>query len=152
MELVTLSGGIAPLVLLAAGIVLIALESILFSFILLWIGVAFIIVSGITYAYIDIDLKWQISIISIVSLILLFALRSKFLKIFLKAKGKEHEDNFLSESGYGVIKNQKVYYKATYWDINPADENSYEDEQKVFVQKTEKNIAYISSQKSAEIK
>lgn len=152
MELLTLSGGISPLVLLAVGIALIAIESISFSFILLWIGVAFIIVSGISYAYVDIDLKWQISIISIVSLVLLFALRSKFLKIFLKSKDVEHEDNFLSESGYGVIKNQKVYYKATYWDINPADENSYEDEQKVFVQKTEKNIAYISSIKSAEIK
>lgn len=143
MELLLNSGGVSPLVLFAIGIIFIVLESLFFSFVLLWVGIACFIVSGISFVYVDIDLKWQISLISILSLILLLLLRTKSSKLFLKSKEIEHQDNFLNQSGYGVIKDSKVYFKATYWEIDPSDSNEYKNGQKVFIKKTKKNIAYM---------
>ena len=135
--------GLSPLVLLAIGVILIALESLLFSFVLFWFGLSFLIVGGISYLDVSLDLKWQLSLVAIISLALLVFLRAKALKIFLKSKEGENNDNFLNETGYGVIKNGKVFYKATYWDIDPMCKVTFDDGEKVFVQKAEKNIAFI---------
>ncbi len=70
-------GGLSPLALITIGLVLVALESLFFSFVFLWIGVACFIVSSITFMYVDIDLKWQISLIAIFSLSLLFLLEAE---------------------------------------------------------------------------
>lgn len=142
METAALSG-LSPLVLIAIGIALIAVESIFFSFILFWIGVASIIVG--TYSYFDttLDLKWQLSLIAILSLLLLILLRAKAVELFLKPKDTKQNDNFFNEPGYGVIKDGKVFYKATYWEIDPANNDTYAEGDKVFIQKVHKNIAYL---------
>lgn len=142
MDILTLSG-LSPLVLIAIGIALVALESILFSFVLFWIGMACIIVGGYSYFDTSLDLKWQLSLISIISMLLLLLLRAKFIELFLKSKDEKQKDDFLNETGYGIIKGTKVYYKATYWDIDPADNTNYKDGEKVFVLKAQKNTAYI---------
>ena len=135
--------GLSPLVLLSIGVILIALESLIFSFVLFWFGIAFIIVGGISFFDVTLDLKWQLSLVAIISLTLLLLLRAKVLKMFLKSKDGENNDNFLNETGYGVIKNGKIFYKATYWDYDPESKIVFDDGEKVFVEKTENNIAFI---------
>ena len=127
MELITLDV-ISPSVLVAIGILLIASEVFIFSFTLFWFGIASIIVAILSNYVVFTDGMWQIANISILALVLLFILRSKTLKIFLKSKDKEVNDTFLNDAGYGKIKNNKVYFKATYWNIEPNQEQFKEND------------------------
>ena len=132
-----------PYILLAIGVALIAFEAIIASFVLIWFGLGFILTALISYVYIFSDGLWQIAIASIFSLILLLLFRKKALESFLKSK-KDISDNFLDEKGIGEIKNSKVLYKATYWDIDSElDEKEFVEGEKVVVLKTFKNQATI---------
>ena len=108
---------IDPYILLAIGVALITFEAVIVSFVLVWFGVGFVLTALISYIYIFGDGIWQIATASLISLILLLLLRKKVLESFLKSK-KDISDNFLDEKGIGEIKNSKVFYKATYWDID----------------------------------
>lgn len=132
-----------PYILLAIGVALIAFEAVIASFVLIWFGFGFILTALISYIYIFSDGLWQIAIASIFSLILLLLFRKKALESFLKSK-KDISDNFLDEKGIGEIKNSKVLYKATYWDIDSElDEKEFVEGEKVVVLKTFKNQATI---------
>ena len=134
---------IDPYILLAIGVALIAFEAVIASFVLIWFGLGFILTALISYVYIFSDGLWQIAIASIFSLILLLLFRKKALESFLKSK-KDISDNFLDEKGIGEIKNSKVLYKATYWDIDSElDEKEFVEGEKVVVLKTFKNQATI---------
>lgn len=134
---------IDPYILLAIGVALIAFEALIASFVLIWFGFGFILTALISYVYIFSDGLWQIAIASIFSLILLLLFRKKALESFLKSK-KDISDNFLDEKGIGEIKNSKVFYKATYWDIDSKfDEKEFVEGEKVIVLKTYKNHATI---------
>lgn len=134
---------IDPYILLAIGVALIAFEALIASFVLIWFGLGFVLTALISYVYIFSDGVWQIAIASIFSLILLLLFRKKALESFLKSK-KDISDNFLDEKGIGEIKNSKVFYKATYWDIDSAiDEKEFVEGEKVIVLKTHKNHATI---------
>ena len=134
---------IDPYILLAIGVALIAFEALIASFVLIWFGFGFILAALISYVYIFSDGLWQIAIASIFSLILLLLFRKKALESFLKSR-KDISDNFLDEKGIGEIKNSKVLYKATYWDIDSAiDEKEFVEGEKVVVLKTFKNQATI---------
>lgn len=139
---------ISPAILIAIGLGLIALEALSFSFILFWFGLSFMIVGILSYFSLFPDGLWQLSSIAIVAIALLFALRTKAIKIFMKSKEKENNDNFLNEKGIGIIKNAKVYYKATYWDIDLAHEDTFEEDEKVVVTGTKHGIADISKVKN----
>ena len=134
---------IDPYILLAIGIALIAFEAIIASFILIWFGVGFVITAAISYIYVFSDGIWQIAIASIISLLLLMLLRKRVLESFLESK-RNISDNFFDEKGIGEIKNSKVFYKATYWDIDSKiDEKEFIEGEKVVVLKTHKNSATI---------
>lgn len=134
---------IDPYILLAIGVALIAFEALIASFVLIWFGFGFILTALISYIYIFSDGLWQIAIASIFSLILLLLFRKKALESFLKSR-KDISDNFLDEKGIGEIKNSKVFYKATYWDIDSSiDEKEFVEGEKVVVLKTFKNQATI---------
>ena len=134
---------IDPYILLAIGIALIAFEAIITSFILIWFGTGFIITALISYVYIFPNGVWQIAIASIISLVLLIFLRKKVLESFLKSR-KDISDNFFDKKGIGEIRNSKVLYKATYWDIDSTlDEKEFVEGEKVVVLKTHKNTATI---------
>ena len=52
--------------------------------------------------------------------------------------------NFFDKKGIGEIRNSKVLYKATYWDIDSTlDEKEFIEGEKVVVLKTHKNSATI---------
>lgn len=132
-----------PYILLAIGVALIAFEAVIASFVLIWFGLGFILTALISYVYIYSDGLWQIATASILSLVLLLLFRKKALESFLKSK-KDISDNFLDEKGIGEIKNSKVLYKATYWDIDSElDEKEFVEGEKVVVLKTFKNQATI---------
>lgn len=134
---------IDPYILLAIGIALIAFEAIIASFILIWFGVGFVITAAISYIYPFTDGIWQLATASIISLVFLFLLRKKVLEKFLNSK-RDISDDFLNEKGIGEIRNSKVLYKATYWDIDSTiDEKEFVDGEKVVVLKTHKNSATI---------
>jgi membrane protein implicated in regulation of membrane protease activity len=134
---------IDPYILLAIGVALIAFEAVIASFVLIWFGFGFVLTALISYIYVFSDGLWQIAIASIISLILLILFRKKVLESFLKSR-KNISDNFLDEKGIGEIKNSKVFYKATYWDIDSEiDEKEFVEGEKVIVLKTHKNHATI---------
>ncbi|QKF67239.1 hypothetical protein AVENP_1693 [Arcobacter venerupis] len=134
---------IDPYILLAIGVALIAFEAVIASFVLIWFGLGFVLIALISYMYIFSDGIWQIAVASIFSLILLLLFRKKALESFLKSK-RDISDNFLDEKGIGEIKNSKVFYKATYWDIDSTiDEKEFVEGEKVIVLKTHKNHATI---------
>ena len=70
-------------------------------------------------------------------------LRKKVVDTFSKSK-IEVSDDFLNEKGIGEIKNSKVFYKGTYWEIDSnLDEKEFFEGEKVLVLKTSKNMASI---------
>ena len=134
---------IDPYILLAIGVALIALEAVIASFVLIWFGIGFVLTALLSYFLAFNDGIWQIATASIISLILLLMLRKKALESFLKSK-KDISDNFFDEKGIGEIRDSKVFYKATYWDIDSKlDEKEFVDGEKVVVLKTHKNKASI---------
>jgi len=134
---------ISPTILIAIGLGLIAIEALIFSFVFFWFGLAFIIVGVLTYFSVFADGLWQLSSASVIAIALLLLLRTKSIKLFLETKGKENNDNFLNEKGIGVIKNAKVYYKATYWGINLSNKEVYKEGERVSVLSVAKGIANI---------
>ena len=143
MLIQTILDVIDPFILLAIGIALIAFEAVIASFILIWFGVGFVLTAIISSMYMFSDGIWQIAAASIISLFLLFLLRIKVLEKFLNSR-KDISDDFLNEKGIGEIRNSKVFYKATYWDIDSnIDEKEFVEGEKVVVLKTHKNTAII---------
>jgi membrane protein implicated in regulation of membrane protease activity len=143
MLIQTILDVIDPFILLAIGIALIAFEAVIASFILIWFGVGFVVIAIISSMYMFSDGIWQIAAASIISLLLLFLLRKKVLEKFLNSR-KDISDDFLNEKGIGEIRNSKVFYKATYWDIDSKiDEKEFVEGEKVVVLKTHKNTATI---------
>ena len=143
MLIQTILDVIDPFILLAIGIALIAFEALIASFILIWFGVGFVVIAIVSSIYMFSDGIWQIAAASIISLLLLFLLRKKVLEKFLNSR-KDISDDFLNEKGIGEIRNSKVFYKATYWDIDSnIDEKEFVEGEKVVVLKTHKNTATI---------
>ena len=132
-----------PYILLAIGVALVALEALIASFILIWFGISFIIVAVISYFVVFSGAVWQLATVSLISIILILVLRKKVVEIFLKSK-VEVSDDYLNEKGIGEIKNSKIFYKGTYWDIDSQlDEKEFIEGEKVEVLKTFKNKATI---------
>lgn len=134
---------INPYILLGIGVVLFGLEAIVTSFILIWFGLGFVITAFITFVYPFSDGVWQLAVVSIISLLFIIILRKKALEKFLDSQ-EPITDNFLRDGGIGEIKNQKVFFKGTYWEIDSTlSEDSYKEGEKVNVIKTYKNFAKI---------
>lgn len=133
----------SPIILIAIGIVLIAIESIFYSFILIWFGFASLIVGVASYLIPFNDGLWQVASISLIAIVLLFLLRTKAMEKFMKPIDEEINDTFLNEDGEGIIQNGKVYFKATYWDIDSSYDLDFEENEKVHVLSASKGKAKI---------
>lgn len=132
-----------PYILLAIGILFIAFEAILGSFVIIWFGIGFGITAFISNFYTFPDGIWQLATVSFISTILLLIFRKKVLETIFKSK-TEISDDFFNERGIGEIKNSKVFYKGTYWEIDSEIKtDSFEEDEKVVVLKTFKNSATI---------
>lgn len=134
---------INPYILLGIGVVLIGLEAVIASFVLIWFGLGFIITALISMVYGFSDGVWQLATVAIISLLFIILLRKKALEKFLDSQ-EDITDNFLSEGGIGEIKNGKVFFKGTYWEIDSSlDDSQFTDGEKVNVIETYKNFAKI---------
>ena len=134
---------IDPYILLAIGVTFVALEAFTASLIIIWFGGGFVVVSIISFFFIFSGAIWQLAVISLLSLIFLFLFRRKSLDKFFKSQ-TEVSDNFFDEKGIGEIKNSKVFYKGTYWEIDSSlDAKEFVEGEKVEVLKTSNNMATI---------
>jgi len=114
--------------LLAIGILLIGLEAITFSFVLLFFGLGFVIVSAITTMYNFDSAIVQVAVAFVIALLLAFFLRGKFLEKISKPSNKEEERTHVS--GRGVVEDGMVKFDGTYW-RSIDDLSSYSDGDKV---------------------
>jgi len=91
---ITIIEAISPIILMAIGLVLIAFETFVMSFVLIWFGVGFFSVGVLSHHFTFNDGIWQLATVSIVSVLLLFLLRMKFVRYFLE---DDMRDDFWSQ-------------------------------------------------------
>ena len=98
---------------IAIGALLCVAELMLFSFYLLFFGVAFIIVGAVNFGF---CFEWSFKILSVLVLaIILIALIKAPLKSKFMAKKESYNEEFLDEAGIGEIRENMVYFKGTLW-------------------------------------
>lgn len=98
---------------LAIGALLCMAELMLFSFYLLFFGLAFIIVGAINFGF---NFEWSFQILGVAALaIILLVLLKAPLKSKFMAKKESFNEEFLDEAGVGEIRENMVYFKGTLW-------------------------------------
>ena len=104
---------ISPFIMIAIGALLCAAELMLFSFYLLFFGLAFIIVGAINFGF---NFEWPYQILGVAALaIILLVLLKAPLKSKFMAKKESFNEEFLDEPGVGEIRENMVYFKGTLW-------------------------------------
>ena len=104
---------ISPFIMIAIGALLCAAELMLFSFYLLFFGLAFIIVGAVNFGF---GFEWSFQILAVLALafILLVLLKAPLKSKFM-AKKESFNEEFLDEPGVGEIRENMVYFKGTLW-------------------------------------
>ena len=98
---------------IAIGALLCALEFMLFSFYLLFFGLAFIIIGAVNFG---IAFEWPYQILGVAALaIVLLALLKAPLKSKFMSRKESFNEEFLDEVGVGEIRENMVYFKGTLW-------------------------------------
>jgi len=106
---------------LAIGALLCMAELMLFSFYLLFFGLAFIIVGAVNFGVV---FEWPYQILGVATLaIILLALLKAPLKSKFMAKKESFNEEFLDEAGVGEIRENMVYFKGTLWKYDGALKN-----------------------------
>ena len=104
---------ISPFIMIAIGALLCVAELMLFSFYLLFFGVAFIIVGAINFGF---GFEWSFQILAVLVLaFILLALLKAPLKSKFMTKKESFNEEFLDEPGVGEIRENMVYFKGTLW-------------------------------------
>ena len=104
---------ISPFIMIAIGALLCVAELMLFSFYLLFFGVAFIIVGALNFGF---NFEWSFQILAVLVLaFILLALLKAPLKSKFMAKKESYNEEFLDEPGVGEIRENMVYFKGTLW-------------------------------------
>ena len=104
---------ISPFIMLAIGALLCMAELMLFSFYLLFFGVAFIIVGAVNFGF-NFEWSFQILAVLVLAFILLVLLKAPLKSKFM-AKKESFNEEFLDEPGVGEIRENMVYFKGTLW-------------------------------------
>ena len=98
---------------IAIGALLCVAELMLFSFYLLFFGLAFIIVGAVNFGF---GFEWSFQILAVLVLaFILLALLKAPLKSKFMAKKESYNEEFLDEPGVGEIRENMVYFKGTLW-------------------------------------
>ena len=126
--------------LLALGIVLIGLEALIFSFVLLWIGIGFIVVALLTYIGLFESGYVQIAVAVSIGLVLVLALRKWSMTLINKSEDDTEEK--IHKSGIGTIEGGMIKMDGTYWQSDD-DLSVYKDGDRVEVLDIVKNRAVI---------
>nr|WP_321265931.1 hypothetical protein [uncultured Sulfurimonas sp.] len=126
--------------LLAIGILLIGLEAITFSFILFFLGLGFIFVSGISLVYSFENGIVQIAVSFVLALIFAYFLRATLLKQISKTSRKKEDRTHIS--GVGFVDNGMVKFDGTYWKTLD-DLSEYSDGDKIEIKDVVDNMVII---------
>ena len=106
---------------IAIGALLCVAELMLFSFYLLFFGVAFIIVGAVNFGF---GFEWSFQILAVLVLaFILLALLKAPLKSKFMAKKESFNEEFLDEAGVGEIRENMVYFKGTLWKYDGSLKN-----------------------------
>lgn len=106
---------------IAIGALLCVAELMLFSFYLLFFGLAFIIVGAVNFG---VAFEWPYQILGVSALaIVLLALLKAPLKSKFMARKESFNEEFLDEAGVGEIRENMVYFKGTLWKYDGALKN-----------------------------
>ena len=113
------------LIFIIIGVILAIVELLVMDFTFIFFSAGFFITGLLSFGF---HLDWDVQILLsfVLSFVLLIALKRPLKSRFFKPEEK-HEDNFLDESGTGVVKNGMVYFKGTFWksdeisDLNEGD-------------------------------
>jgi len=127
--------------LLALGIVLIGLEALIFSFVLLWIGIGFIVVSVLSYAGLFDSGYVQIAVAVSIGLVLVLALRKWSMNLINKTADDTEEK--IHRSGTGIIEGGMIKMDGTYWQSDD-DLSGFNDGDKIEVVDIMNNKAKIA--------
>ena len=112
---------ISPFIMIAIGALLCAAELMLFSFYLLFFGLAFIIIGAVNFG---VAFEWPYQILGVSALaIVLLALLKAPLKSKFMARKESFNEEFLDEAGVGEIRENMVYFKGTLWKYDGALKN-----------------------------
>ena len=138
MEFTSLSN----MIIFGIGIFLITFEIFVPNFVIIWFGVASIIVSFIGSIYKFQSFLEQFALISIIALILLITLRKKVKSFILASSEKRVSDDFLKEGGVGVVEDgNTISFKGTLWRHNL--DTKLKKGTKVEILYIKDNIAYL---------
>ena len=112
---------ISPFIMIAIGAFLCVAELMLFSFYLLFFGLAFIIVGAVNFGF---NFEWPYQILGVAALaIILLVLLKAPLKSKFMAKKESFNEEFLDEPGVGEIRENMVYFKGTLWKYDGSLKN-----------------------------
>ncbi|WP_297574515.1 NfeD family protein [uncultured Campylobacter sp.] len=114
---------LSPLILITLGVIFLFIELITLTFFSIFIAIGFFVVGAVAF-FMEFGILWQLFFVALISLVMTFLLKKPIKKHFNKSD-KTIKDNFLDESGVGVVKNGMIYYKGTFWridDIGSFDE------------------------------
>jgi len=106
---------------IAIGALLCVAELMLFSFYLLFFGVAFIIVGAVNFGF-GFEWSFQILAVLVLAFILLVLLKAPLKSKFM-AKKESFNEEFLDEAGVGEIRENMVYFKGTLWKYDGSLKN-----------------------------
>jgi len=133
---------IEPAYLMAAGIFLIGLEIVLYSFFIVWIGIGLILVGVLSYVVHFGDGYYQLAIAFSVGLFLLFWLRGWAMRIIEKSEDDSEEP--IHRSGVGIVDNGIIKMDGTFWQTDD-DLSGYKDGDRVEVVDIRHNRAVLAT-------
>jgi len=116
--------------LLALGIVLIGLEALIFSFVLLWIGIGFIVVAFLSYVELFDSGYAQVAVAVSIGLVLVLALRKWSMNLINKSEDDTEEK--IHKGGIGIMDGGMIKMNGTYWQSD-TDLSAYKDGDRVKV-------------------
>lgn len=114
---------LSPLILITLGVIFLFIELITLTFFSIFIAIGFFVVGAVAF-FMEFGILWQLFFVALISLVMTFLLKKPIKKHFNK-NDETIKDNFLDESGVGIVKNGMIYYKGTFWridDIGSFDE------------------------------
>ncbi len=116
--------------LLAIGIGMIGIEALTLSFFLVWLGVGFVIVAGLTYLGAFDNGTAQLAASVSIGLVLVFLLRRWSMNMLSKTQDDREEK--IHRSGIGTIDGGAIRMDGTYWQSDD-DLSGFKDGDKVEV-------------------
>lgn len=99
--------------LVAIGIVLIGIEALIFSFVLLWIGIGFLVVAVLSFFMLFESGYAQIAVAVSIGLFLVLLLRKWSMTLVNKSEDDTEEK--IHRGGIGVIDGGMIKMNGTYW-------------------------------------